>query len=271
MTPDEGAEPLEISVLTSIEAAGAVNSVLLIGEDEVVVVDAQFTKSGAQAVADAVEQTGKPLTRVLISHAHPDHYLGTAVLAERFPDAQFVASPDVVAEMNERASAAAEANEAMLGPEFPGTPIIPTALSTQELEVGGHVLELLSGLQGDTHGITAVWVEEQGVLIASDIGFSGVHAWTATTDQSTRLAWTETLEALHERPGLERVIPGHQLQDASQDPALLLETRDYLIEFNRAVDDSDSAEALIQAMLASFPELGAQLFLQLGAGAAFPG
>ncbi len=259
---------LELQVVTSAEVAGAVNSTLLIGADEVVVVDAQFTKSGATAVADAVAATGKPLTHVFISHAHPDHYFGTAVLQERFPDAKVVATAEVVEEMKATVGQMIALRKDQLGPEYPGEPIIPQAVSS--LSVGGQTLELWSKLQGDTESITAVWVPSLGALIASDLAFSGVHAWTATTTDETREAWAVELEGLHRREGLKRVVPGHQVTGASQEPEVLLQTRDYVRAFNKEAAGVQDAAALKAAMLALYPDHKAGLFLDIGVGARFP-
>jgi len=259
---------LEIDVFTSPEAAGAVNSTLLIGTSEVVVIDAQFTKSAAEAVADRVTATGKSLTAVFITHAHPDHYLGTAVLAKRFPKARFVATPDVVAAMKASATAVAEARKDMLGPEFPGMPIIPEPVDS--LAVDGVEIELMPGIQGDADPITVAYVRDQGTLIASDVAYADVHLWTATTDDDARVRWSEAATKLAALPGLERVIPGHQLASSKQTPAVFASTRQYIEAFNAAAAKADSAEELAKAMTSGeYEALAGRLFLDLGVQARY--
>ncbi|MGE0322979.1 MAG: MBL fold metallo-hydrolase [Polyangiaceae bacterium] len=258
----ETAQALELQVVTSPEAGGAVNSTLVLGEREVVVVDAQWTKSGANAVADAVVQSGRKLTYLFITHAHPDHYFGAAVLKQRFPTARVVASASTVEHIRETAAAKAKAQAAMLKDEFPGEPVIPEVLEG-ELSVDGQVLPLLEGLQGDTHPITAVKVPGANALIAGDVVFSNTHVWTADSSHESRLRWIEQLKAL-EAMGFDRIIPGHQAADAPQTSAALAQTEGYLERFDAEVAKVKKSGPLIAAMKASYPDLKAELFLQLG-------
>lgn len=262
------AEPLRIKVVTSPEMAGAVNSTLLYGANELMIVDAQFTKSGANAVADAAEKTGKKVVLVFITHAHPDHYLGTAVLKERFPDAKFIATADVTAEMQKSAADTANSRKEMLGAEFPGQPVIPQSIDGESIELDGVAIKLLVGQKGDTHPITALYLESQGVLMASDIAFADVHTWTASTDNAGRVAWAKQTEELAKIPGLTRVIPGHQLADSKQTVDVLHYTKKYLEDFNAAVDASANADELMKTMKAKYSVKG-EMFLEFGAQAAY--
>ena len=269
-TSSEQDRPIElaIQVVTSPAQAGAVNSTLLHGPNDLVIVDAQFTKSGAIAVADAAAGMGKRVSRVFITHAHPDHYLGTAVLKERFPDAKFLATADVVEEMKKSAEETAKARKAMLGPEFPGMPVMPDVHPGKTLDIEGVQVSIMNGLAGDTHPITALYISSQGTLLASDIAYVDVHLWTADTDHEGRMAWAAQLGELEKLSGLERVVPGHQLKSSSQDPALLAYTRNYIRAFDAAASKAKSSEDLISAMKAQFPDAQAELFLQIGAKAA---
>jgi len=73
-----------------------VNSTMIIGERDMLVIDPQFSLSEAHKLAAAILETGKRLVAIYSTHAHPDHLFGLAVLKQAFPEARIVALPATV-------------------------------------------------------------------------------------------------------------------------------------------------------------------------------
>lgn len=68
------------------------NSVFIINDDDVVVVDTTLTPSSAQELLAALRTlTDKPVSYVINTHWHDDHILGNAVFRKAFPRAEFIA------------------------------------------------------------------------------------------------------------------------------------------------------------------------------------
>ena len=62
-------------------------------------IDGQFTLADAHRLVGVILDGKKKLTTVYVTHAHPDHYFGLAVLKQAFPKAKLVALPATVAEI----------------------------------------------------------------------------------------------------------------------------------------------------------------------------
>jgi glyoxylase-like metal-dependent hydrolase (beta-lactamase superfamily II) len=65
--------------------------VLVSGEREAILVDAQFGQREAQQVVEKIRASGKTLTTIYISHGDPDYYFGLETL-HAYPEARIVAA-----------------------------------------------------------------------------------------------------------------------------------------------------------------------------------
>lgn len=58
---------------------------LIHGERDAVLVDPPFTSDQARKVGDWIEDSGKRLTHIYVTHGHADHWFATDELLGRFP------------------------------------------------------------------------------------------------------------------------------------------------------------------------------------------
>ena len=68
-----------------------VNSTMISGEKDMLVIDPQFSLSEAHRLAAEILESKKNLTLIYVTHPHPDHLFGLAVLHQAFPNAKIVA------------------------------------------------------------------------------------------------------------------------------------------------------------------------------------
>src|SRR5258707_1028594 len=88
---------LSIKVFTSQDDQFWTNSVMIEGAHEVMLVDAQLTKTNAEGVLREIRETRKPLSLIYITHEHADHFLGLEVLRDAYPGVRIIATAAVVA------------------------------------------------------------------------------------------------------------------------------------------------------------------------------
>src|SRR6202158_2152411 len=80
-----GEHGFSIKVFTSRDDQFWTNSVIIEGTHEVMLVDAQLTKTNAERVLQEIKETKKPLSIIYITHEHADHFLGLEVFKEAYP------------------------------------------------------------------------------------------------------------------------------------------------------------------------------------------
>src|SRR5713101_1654652 len=77
--------PVKIHSYLSPADGLQVNTQMIEGPNAVVIFDSQLLLPYAGEVASYVQTLGKPVDRIILSHAHTDHWGGLQVLTEHFP------------------------------------------------------------------------------------------------------------------------------------------------------------------------------------------
>jgi len=158
MTPDSNTDvQLQAHVYTSAARViggdpnrtfSPATSTLVTGETEAVLIDAQYTESEVSALGDMIEQTGKHLTSIFITHGHYDHYYGLSQLAAQFPDARPVATAAVVADIHATLDFQAKQFQGFFGDD-PKATVLPEPLEGSVMYVDGQELRVIEIGQGD--------------------------------------------------------------------------------------------------------------------------
>src|SRR5580693_257557 len=114
-----------------------ISSTLISGERDAVLVDAPITFEQARSLANWIAASGKHLTTIYATHGHGDHFFGATTVLERFPNARFVARPEVIKIMRQQASP--ESLATFWNPRFPDQ--ISSQLAIAE-KLTGNVIDL---------------------------------------------------------------------------------------------------------------------------------
>jgi glyoxylase-like metal-dependent hydrolase (beta-lactamase superfamily II) len=260
---------LTATVYTASPAGFLVNSTLVAGDKDAILIDAQFDLADAHRLVAMILESKKNLTTVYVTHFHPDHYFGLAAIQQAFPRAKLVALPAAVEEIKQTWQGKVKQWGALYGGLVPSEPVLPVALQGTQLTLEGQTLEIHGGVQGDAQDNSYVWIPSIRTVVAGDIVYRGVHAWTAETNPTQRRAWRKTLDELAALSPAT-VIAGHKDPKYKDDVAGIDATRAYLDAFDAAVASSKTAAEVQQKMKAKYATAQLDIILQLGAGAAFP-
>jgi glyoxylase-like metal-dependent hydrolase (beta-lactamase superfamily II) len=263
-----GGQPrFSISVFTSPDDQFWTNSVIIEGEHEVMLVDAQLTKTNAERVLEEIQKTKKPLSIIYISHEHADHFLGLEVIREAYPRVRIIANSAVVDRINNVYQEKIDKWKKILGSGATSQVVAIEKFDANFIEFEDSKIELLKNIQGDTDENTMLWIPEQRILISGDVVFNNMHVYTAETDSKARGKWLNSLRRIRElKPSV--VIPGHSKVGAPLDASTAVDfTENYLLVFEEELKKAKDPDSLIKAMKERFPSADLLLAIERGAKA----
>jgi glyoxylase-like metal-dependent hydrolase (beta-lactamase superfamily II) len=241
-----------------------VSSVIIEGEREAILIDAQFQRNDAEAVVQKIKASGKTLTTVYVSHSDPDFYFGLDVIQAAFPAAKIVATPQTVALMKAKMDGKLAYWGPILKNNAPQKLVLPEALAGDKLTLEGESIEI-KGLQGDTPDRSYVWIPSIKTVAGGVVVFSGTHVWVADTQTAkSRTDWQATLNSIAAlKP--TTVVPGHYLGDVPKGVGAVTFTSAYLKTFEAEAAKAKDSAALIAAMKTSYPDVGQAAILDISA------
>ena len=262
-----GQHGFSIKVFTSRDDQFWTNSVIIEGTHEVMLVDAQLTKTSAERVLQEIRATKKPLSIIYITHEHADHFLGLEVFKDAYPGVRIMANSAVVERINKVYQEKIDKWKTILGPGATSHVVAIEQFDGDFITFGSSQIEVLKNIQGDTDENTMLWIPGQRILIAGDVLFNGMHVYTAETDSKARGEWLNSLQRIRElKPSV--VIPGHSKVGATLDASTAVDfTENYLLAFEEELKKAKDPDGLIKAMKERFPSADLILAVERGAKA----
>jgi len=189
-------------------AEGDPNTGIVVGDDEVMVIDTQATPKLAESVIERIRSvTDKPIKHVMLTHYHAVRVLGASAYE---PDT-IIASRGTYDLICERGQADFDSEAGRFPRLFRGIETIPgltwpTVVFEDKLTMffGDLEIQILHLGRGHTKGDTVVWLPQEGVLFAGDLVEYGATPYTGDAYLRDWPATLERLEALQPKA----VLPG---------------------------------------------------------------
>ena len=230
------------------------SSTLISGAHDALLVDPPFTRTQIRSVGDWVERSGRRLAYIYATHGHGDHWFGTGELARRFPGVTIYATEGTIEVMRQQAGPSREQLFDRIFPgQIPETPVLAEPVPAQGFRLEGNPVEAVETGHTDTDKTSVLHVPSIGLVVAGDVAYNGVHQYILEGGGGGLHEWLRALDrvaALHPRA----VVAGHKNKNRSDDPAILDETRQYLQDVIRLLDDKPTAREFYDQMTGLYPD-----------------
>ena len=227
---------------------------LILGDHDAVLVDVPFTREQVARVGNWVESFGKQVAYIYATHGHGDHWFGTDLLLQRFPGTIAYATEGTIAMMHKQATAGrAERWDVDFPGLIPDSPVVYRPIRPEGFELEGHRLVAIETGHTDTDDTTVLHVPVIGLVVAGDVAYNGVHQYLLESAGGGIEAWLKAIDKVAAlRP--RAVVAGHKNKDLPDDPVILEQTRDYLLDAQRLLADKPSPRQFYEQMIALYPD-----------------
>jgi glyoxylase-like metal-dependent hydrolase (beta-lactamase superfamily II) len=233
-------------------------STLIAGERDAVLVDAFLTTSEGEELAEWVKRSGKSPSLVLITHGHGDHFFGAGQTLAAFPDARLASVSQVAEEAGAQVvpEGLAVWNSWFEG-QFDKNAAVPSALDSGDLDLEGHPLQV--SVAGPADGVLGaiLHVPEARMVCSGDVLYNNIHMWLWNSTPESRAAWLASMDKIASL-NPSTIITGHKDPGAPDDDArrILDQSRNYIEDFEKALNNAGSAQAVIDAMMEKYSTYG---------------
>ena len=253
--------PVKIHSYLSPADGLQVNTQMIEGPNAVVIFDSQLLLPYAGEVASYVQTLGKPVDRIILSHAHTDHWGGLQVLTERFPDTRVFALEGIADQIRAGGPARLDGLRRTYGDKAASKVTVPTETITEGLQrIDGVTYDFRRFVDAELDLQLAALLPEQKVMLAFDLVFSpNQHVFTGGNHFDHWLIVLESLKALQ---GYDIIIIGH---DTPVDRSAIDSTMTYIKRAKEIHAASADAKTYSENLKAAFPNRQLARFVDLSA------
>ena len=234
-----------VHTFTAPEEGWLVTSHVIELPSQVLVVDAQYTLRFAREVADYIKTLNKPLTRVYVTHYHPDHLLGASAF-----EAPLYTLDSVARKIAKAGDRVAREEHEKVGNDIPMNARQPDRLVTEGIEIVNRIrIEHRLLRSAETEDALVLALPDAQTILVQDLVYHQSHLFLGERNFD---GWRSALRDYRELP-YDKVLPGHGLPGSK---ALYDEMIAYLDFAEEALEASKTAAEFRGRMIDRFPNHG---------------
>jgi glyoxylase-like metal-dependent hydrolase (beta-lactamase superfamily II) len=217
---------------------------------QLIAVDAQYTIPHAKEALAYASTLGKPVTRLYITHYHPDHLLGAAAFG-----LPIHALAEVTAKIRAVGDRVASEEHEKFPDAIPSRAEKPSLVVTPGTETIDAVrFEFIHLQHAETEHALMIGIPEHRILITQDLIYNRVHVFISERAFET---WSAGLEHYKAQP-FEKILPGH---GAPAGRELYDRMQNYLSTAREVLSKASDGDDLKGRLSAAFPDYAGRSLL----------
>jgi glyoxylase-like metal-dependent hydrolase (beta-lactamase superfamily II) len=224
---------LQVHNFTSTPPA-PVNSWIIESRNGVVIIDTQRTLSEANNALDEIRKMNKPILGVIITHPHPDHIGGTAVLLNRTSYVPIYSTQLTYNIMKNDTGGLIAFAKRLHGNDYADQVVLPNRIvkSGENVNIDGITYNFEDIGPGEGGDMMLIYLPEQKLLFTGDVVNNRMHP-ALIEGHSTE--WIEQIQYIGQNYSDARMLfPGHGQPGSSK--TLLKEQSEYINTFRSLVE-----------------------------------
>ena len=234
-----------VHTYTSPETGYLVNTQIIETENHLVIIDTQFLIKSAEEVFNFAKKIDKPIARVIITYAHPDHWFGNSI----FAGYDIYALPQVKKDMEKDAVTAFERNKPHLGDLIGEKAVLPNKILENKFSIDGVDFKVIEVKNTEANLLALIEIESEKILFSSDLVCGKMHLYIA---ENHIAEWKKELKNLRQK-NYKYIFAGHGAANSTE---ALDQTEKYLECAETEIKNSKTFEEFEQKMLKNYPNHG---------------
>ena len=232
-----------------------VNSWIIESRNGVVVVDAQRTLSEANNALDEIRRITKPILGVIITHPHPDHIGGTAVLLNNTSNVPIYSTQSTYNIMKNDVGGLIAFAKRLHGNDYPDQVVLPNRIvnSDEDVTIDGITYHFEDIGPGEGGNMMLIYLPEQKLLFTGDVVNNQMHP---ALIEGNSIEWIKQIQYIGQNYSDTRMLfPGHGQPGSPK--TLLDEQLEYINTFRSLVEqEMQLAEKVGEERSANITEEG---------------
>jgi glyoxylase-like metal-dependent hydrolase (beta-lactamase superfamily II) len=242
---------------------GISNSHIIETPNQLILIDMQFNFKLATKLNGYIKTLKKPLSKIILSHSHPDHWFGYPI----FKDVPIVTTAGVMADLDNRGADYIKRLQKKMAKIIPTKPVKPLAtIKLGEQNWDGLDVIVEQYTEQEAHHSILIKIPQHKIMIGQDLFYNNMHL--VASERSRNNNWIKILQSFqkNDAKSYDKILTGH---GKNTDTSVFADNITYLQKLEQILASGANKKETKEQLLKAFPDRGGKAFINITVGNLF--